>query len=327
MANKSINQDIFNLRPTSIIELIEIDTREITQSSLAANVPNEEDRILKFHTSYEQTNYNPIYFGGKKYVASGITFNQNSARADGRNLPRPILRIGNTDGIVSYYLKLLGTFIGLKITRKKTFAKYLDGNTWGSGAVNPYTGTTLGNENARLVDDIFFVEKINAENKHVVEFQLATALEFKNAKIPSRRMLATHCSFDYRNSSGCGYSGNDMYDASNSFIGSGANSATKWSVTSSYSAGETVYIETPSEAEQGSPVGGSSRPNNPNNRKRIYYYCHNDSPVGLYPPSDIKQTYWKVDQCSKTIQGCMLRFGPSVLPFGGFPALRRVEYA
>ena len=68
--------------------------------------------------------------------------------------------------------------------------------------------------------------------------------------------------------------------------------------------------------------------------KGVNYYfvskgqVNGENNVGKIPPSD---TYWIADQCSKTIEGCRLRWknnpelgeisGP--IPFGGFPTSRR----
>ena len=38
-------------------------------------------------------------------------------------------------------------------------------------------------------------------------------------------------------------------------------------------------------------------------------------PINIPPPNG---QYWIADQCSKSIQGCKIRFGENPLPFGGF---------
>lgn len=58
---------------------------------------------------------------------------------------------------------------------------------------------------------------------------------------------------------------------------------------------------------------------------RFYICIKNHSASGLKNPSFNKE-YWVSDQCSKTLNGCKLRFGSGdYLPFGGFPGVE--EYS
>ena len=90
----------------------------------------------------------------------------------------------------------------------------------------------------------------------------------------------------------------------------------KWVVGTQYKVGEHVYIE-----NHNIKVAKKDINANPNwNPLLKFYVCvksHTSS--GSKDPSFNKE-YWVCDQCSKTLDGCRLRFGNAdSLPFGGFP--------
>jgi lambda family phage minor tail protein L len=56
-----------------------------------------------------------------------------------------------------------------------------------------------------------------------------------------------------------------------------------------------------------------------------YFVCIKDHSVRQDPR--FKKEYWIEDQCSKTLNGCRMRFGESTkLPFGGFPSIEAYRY-
>ncbi len=56
-----------------------------------------------------------------------------------------------------------------------------------------------------------------------------------------------------------------------------------------------------------------------------YFVCIKDHSVRQDPR--FKKEYWIEDQCSKTLNGCRMRFGESAkLPFGGFPSIEAYRY-
>ena len=56
-----------------------------------------------------------------------------------------------------------------------------------------------------------------------------------------------------------------------------------------------------------------------------YFVCIKDHSVRQDPR--FKKEYWVEDQCSKTLNGCRMRFGESAkLPFGGFPSIEAYRY-
>jgi len=89
-----------------------------------------------------------------------------------------------------------------------------------------------------------------------------------------------------------------------------------WQAATTYKPGEYVYIE-----NNNIKIAKRNINENPNWSPLLkFYICvksHTSS--GSKHPSFNKE-YWVCDQCSKTINGCKLRFGSEgYLPFGGFP--------
>ncbi len=310
MSKQVVNKELSKLAPSTQIELFELDTTGIDGNRLPSN-----QQLIRFH-NFVSEGYYPIYFGSVKYSPIPVLFKNNETKGDGTSLPRPHLNVGNADGMVSYFMSQADGLIGAKLTRRRTFARFLSGETWGLASnINPL-GTP--DSEAVLSDDIFYIDKIVAENKQIVEFELASILELNKVKIPRRRMFATNCGFEYRNSSGCDYQGIPVADAADKKFGAGGYGLTLndrgiWSSSSSYDSGDYVYIESPFFNEDNTQ------------RKRFYYVCMVDGTIGPETRPAISDN-WKLEMCSRKINGCLCRFTANNLPFGGFPALIRVGF-
>jgi lambda family phage minor tail protein L len=309
MSKAVVNKELFKLTPSTIIELFELDTTGIDGNRLPAS-----QQVIKFHNCVSE-GYYPIYFGSVKYMPIPVTFKNNETKGDGTALPRPRLNIGNADGMVSYYMSQADGLVGARLLRKRTYARFLSGETWGLAAGNNPFGTP--DSNAVLADDIFFIDKVVAETKQVVEFELASILELNKVKLPKRRMWAVNCGFEYRNSTGCDYTGAPVADvADKKFVdGYGYTLVDQgaWSASATYNTGDYVYLESTQDKEDGS------------GKKRFYFVCKVDGTSGLvHRPID--SANWVMDMCSRKINGCLCRFTSDNLPFGGFPALIRVGF-
>lgn len=120
-------------------------------------------------------------------------------------LPRPKLRVANVSGILSALVVEFDDLVGAQITRKRTFARYLDGQV---GA----------DPSQFLPDDVFFIEKKVSENKVMVEFDLASALDLQGVQLPSRDIVAQLCNSEYRGPE-CGYTAAVYFDVNNASVG------------------------------------------------------------------------------------------------------------
>ncbi len=310
MSKVIVNQELSKLAPTALIELFELDSTHIDGNRLPAG-----QQILRFH-NFVSEGYYPVYFGSVRYNPIPVQYKNSEVKGDGTSLPRPHLNIGNADGLVSYYMSQADGLIGARLLRKRTFARFLSGETWNmTSNINPY-GTP--DADAVLSDDVFYIDKIIAENKQIVEFELASVLELNKVKIPRRRMFATNCGHEYRNSTGCDYTGVPVADSSDRKFGAGGYGFTLqdrglWSASNTYDQGDYVYLESSVLKEDGSAP------------KKFYYVCLENTTSGAATRPAISDR-WKLEMCSRKINGCLCRFTADNLPFGGFPALIRVGF-
>jgi lambda family phage minor tail protein L len=262
----------------------------------------------------------------------------------------------------------LNNLINAKVTRIRTFLRFLhktndflgiDADTlWDSSTKRP----------PELTREIYYIQRKSMEDKDTLQFELSSVLDVENFKLPGRTCLAERCPFAYRGE-GCCYeykatSGSDdeteqkevhgdaqgrmptkapamatgedtkltekvgtITRGSTSLPGySTANTPTEYDKTSTYARGAAVYIKKDgiryyfiSKGGEDASVGGTNA-----------YHV----PAGAIPPDS---TYWEVDQCSKSVKGCKLRwsitggaswdasakarFAEGYLRFGGFPSL------
>lgn len=93
----------------------------------------------------------------------------------------------------------------------------------------------------------------------------------------------------------------------------------EWSATVNYVKGDFVYIDPISNIDIQQDISNASYINKP----KVFYVCIQDNVLNKFPENN--SNVWKVDKCSKTLRGCLLRFEDYLsqngsLPFGAFPA-------
>ena len=126
---------------------------------------------------------NAITFDGDIYTpmqmeVEGFEWNGRGA------IPTPTIRIFPTDGVKAAMLAY-GDLIGGKITRIKTFSRFLDGQP-------------DADPDQRYPDEIYYFEQKTAFNKNVVEWNLASTLDQEGALLPKRIFLKDICQLEYR---------------------------------------------------------------------------------------------------------------------------------
>ena len=302
MRNTSkINKEIFAIEPSTVVLLYVVDLKEKGE--------------YRFHAG-ENGYKNPIIFNKKEYNYYPIKVEGFEMHGDGK-LPRPTMTFSNQNGNISMRLGTFKDFINYKVTRIKTFVRYIDDVNFPNN-VNPHADP---DPESSFVEDIFYVNQKTKENDEIVEFELVSLLELQNANIPARTMYSNYCGWEYRSEIGCGYKGKPISDQKN-----------KRFVLSGYSGqmvGEEVYFENPNGDFGGAPTGDWTR-NQVYNKgdvvkiepldqdREIYpvniYVCLNDN-VRSNPIRDTEN--WRLDDCDKTVCGCRLRFGDQATGAGG----------
>tara|TARA_Y100000034_G_C6907013_1_gene421231 strand:+ start:2382 stop:3623 length:1242 start_codon:yes stop_codon:yes gene_type:complete len=395
---KSLVFELNNLTPSAIITLFEIDISSILDAksitSLAAdkiqtgfkgNTESDTtpsyDGVLRFHNNIKVFD-SKIIWQGNTYIPAPIqaTGFENSSRG---TLPTPILSISSqsetgTDqlALLRYEILKLGDIIGAKVTRRRTFAKYLDlANFKATDSTPRLAELPDGYEpdpNAELPRDIYFIERKTAENKSTIQYQLSSILDLEGIKIPRRTIISDKCNWNYRGP-GCWYQhregtedpipilekadlrtgdinlptdappvANDKDERIAGLLDTDqrtVNSAGigEWNPDAKSSLALVDGVEVQYSYDKNSYVYIIK------DKIKYYFVAKANVPANTPPPN---ATYWIADECSKTLNGCRLRWGAggSVsqgsckigpvfisstgsggLPFGGFPAARKVS--
>ena len=188
----TVTQEIQLLSPDALIELFELDATSIGGT------------ISRFHAGTNQLRTSVIWIGNT-YVAMPIVMQGFEFTGRGK-IPRPTLQMQNVDGLIGAAADTYNDLIGAKVTRKRTFQKYLDAANFPSGT-NPTADTT-----AAFPDDIFYIMRKASHTKLMLEFELAASVDVQGVKIPRRQIIQTICSWQYR-SAECSYAGGAVADA------------------------------------------------------------------------------------------------------------------
>lgn len=186
-----ISELIQKLDPGTLLEFLEIDVTDLG------------DQIYYFHNGGINELNADVTWQGQVYVAFPYEIDGFEMTTSGK-FPRPKLKIANVTGLVTPLLKTFDDFIGVKITRKRTFLKYLD-------AVNFTGGNTSADPNSHFPDDVFYVDRKSSENMAVVEFELASSLDLNKVLLPRRQIIQNTCQWIYK-SAECTYAGADAAD-------------------------------------------------------------------------------------------------------------------
>lgn len=193
---QSIQEQLQSLEPSAIIELFQL---ELTEAI------NGVDQTYYYHAGTNELTTD-VVFNGLTYTATAIEIEGFQASTKGV-LPRPTMRINNTNSAISALL-LLYNPLQAKVTRIQTCKKFLD-------AVN-FTGGTnaTADPTAKFEDQIYYIDRVASENPTMVEFELASKLDLINVALP-RRQILEHCPWVYREDSTCGYNGKKFFDINN----------------------------------------------------------------------------------------------------------------
>lgn len=182
----TLSSDIQKLAPGALVDLFELDATGIGGT------------VVRFHAGVNGLG-NDVVWQGNTYTrfpieAEGFEWNGKGT------LPRPKLRVANITGLIGALARELDDLVGAKVTRRRTFVKYLDAVNF-SGGVNP-----TADPNAHFTDEVYFVERKAAENSVFLEFELAAAFDVQGVMLPRRQVVQNVCTWRYRGAE-CGYAG------------------------------------------------------------------------------------------------------------------------
>jgi len=363
MSNSSANlmQQGLSVIPDVLLDFYEIDFSnlqanfDILNDVYGVNIGSQP--IYRFCPMTNEGN--PLYWQGKSYQPLPIHIEGFESKSDGR-LPRPTLALANPDGLFSKIVHSNDDFANSKVTRKRTYARFLDDINF-VNEQNPFGGA---DPSAHYPDDIYYIGRKVEENKSLIKFELVSPLELEETLVPARLVLPGYCGFTYRCSVGCGYSGLPIETADGRSLRSNFSYMMP-RVADKYNIG---YIDpdlypkgiNSSGIKEWSRFGRNNDSNNPTgyelndivkilptNSTNPYkstaqiYVCiqSHTNPVNSHP--FFSQEYWLKDECQKTLEACKKRFSnknrdsslskynfstsSSQLRFGGFPGTEKYD--
>ena len=183
---KPVFSDIQKVNPSSIIELFKLELKE--GLNYATGNPSGVTTIHRFHSGSNLDAYGNIVWNSEAYLrfpveATGFAFQRGQ-------LPRPTITISNM-GTPSISALLLAAnaftagndLTGAKVTRIRTMARFVDAANF-SGAINPF-GTP--DPDAEFPREVYYIDRKSAENRQVVQFELAAIFDMAGIRAPKRQ--------------------------------------------------------------------------------------------------------------------------------------------
>ena len=291
----NIHKEIFELEPSTLISLYSIDLSKKTNS-------NDFYRFHAGENGYRQS----IVFKGDTYSyfpvkTDGFVYNDSKP-------PRPSVTFDNSDSFMSLKLKYFDNFLGYRFTRLRTFIKFIDDVNFPNDR-NPHSS-----DRSSFPEEEYVFNKKTTENNSVVQFELSSPLDLEAANVPARDIIYNSCRWCYRSTIGCGYNGAPVADKKDNTLTPTSDKGA-YQENTTYNAGDYVYMESKDDS------GGEEL------YPRKYYVCAGSTTES---PLSNKEK-WKEDECSRSIDGCRLRFNSAHeisygLPFGGFPGTENFDF-
>ena len=126
-SESNFNKQLVSITPDSVVDMYEIDFSNL-QSNFEMlkdlyGVNLGADPVYRF--SPMKNSSNPVYWQGNAYQPLPVKMEGFESQSDGR-LPRPTISIANPEGLLSKIVRSNKDFANCKITRKRTFVKFLD---------------------------------------------------------------------------------------------------------------------------------------------------------------------------------------------------------
>ena len=179
--NSAVFSNLQSINPSAIIELFTL--------QLSTSLHGSND-IFRFHAGSSLNANGEIVWKGDSYLrfpiqVTGFAFQKGQ-------LPRPKMTVSNAGiipgtGIISAILLSVNEttagndLTGATVTRIRTLAKFID-------AVNFADNTNAtADPNAEFPQEIYSIDRKSAENREVVEFELAAPTDLAGVRIPGRQ--------------------------------------------------------------------------------------------------------------------------------------------
>ena len=178
MSTAPVFSEVQKINPSAIIELF---TLQLDNSFHGATT------TYRFHSGSNLNANGEIVWAGNAYQRFPIEANGFAYQRG--QIPRPKLVVSNALGTISAILLTVNQtttgndLTGATVTRIRTMARFLD-------AVNfPGSSNPLGTPDptAEFKRQIYVIDRKAAENRDVVEFELAGAIDMAGVRAPKRQ--------------------------------------------------------------------------------------------------------------------------------------------
>ena len=191
MSTDPVFSEVQKINPSAIIELFVLQLDNALHG-INEGIPDiSETNTYRFHSGSNLNANGNIVFAGKTYLrfpieATGFAYQRGQ-------LPRPKLKVSNATGLISSILVSVNQITrgndltGATFTRIRTMARFLDAINF-PGNANPL-GTP--DPTAEFKRQVFTIDRKSAENREVVEFELAASLDMAGVRAPKRQCTRT----------------------------------------------------------------------------------------------------------------------------------------
>ena len=159
----TFNQELQSFNQSGYVELFDLDTTNIGGGTVYRYTP---------HT-YTTSN---ITWRGNLYTAfpieaTGFEWSGTSAAP-----PKPSLTISQGTTMLFSAVLSLGDLVGAKVTRWRTFSRFLDGQL-------------DADPDAHFVPDVFLIEQKVTHNKLIIQWTLVSPMDRQGLLLPKRQIL------------------------------------------------------------------------------------------------------------------------------------------
>ena len=351
-SESNFSKQLASITPDTVVTLFEIDFSNIQADFEALKdmyqINIGAEAVYRFCAMINGTN--PVVWQGREYQPLPIQADDFESSSDGK-LPRPKLRISNPEGLFSKIVHSNKDFANCKVTRKRTFVRFLDDVNFQNRNLNNEGLNPFGKSdpNAHFRDEVYFISKKITENKTEISFELVSALELEDSFVPARVVLSNYCNWTYRCDIGCRYTGAPIENSSGknlcltetgdpvSFIlryykinGETGNiddeTTIRWDSSDLLS--EENIPEWTSDVNANEKFGYQKNDIvkiiskhdslDPHKRSAQVFVCLKDHQSSRLHNPFFDQKHWAKDECNKTLDACKKRFGRKderLLPF------------
>lgn len=166
------------LDPGALISLFTLDCTDLMREI------DPEAQITVFRWTPSSDMHAAVMFGGQAYQPFPVQVEGFEYSGKGP-LPTPKLTVTNVSNLVGSLLSTYTDLVGAKLTRIRTFDRYLDGR--------PGADPT-----AKTPEEVFIVNQKTQHTPILIEWELRSILDHEGIMLPRRQALRDNCLWQYR---------------------------------------------------------------------------------------------------------------------------------